>query len=109
MTKDPFSALADPSRRKMIGLLATNGRMTMGTMAQQFPDMSRIGVSKHVHYLADCGVVHLQAQGRETWLHLQAEALLEVQDWLQQYEQFWKTSLTKLGQYLDEQPDAPPA
>ena len=69
MRRDVFQAIADPTRRALIGLIAL-GAMTPNAMAEHF-DISRQAVSKHLRVLAECDLVRQEQQGREIYYHLQ--------------------------------------
>ncbi|HLA83019.1 MAG TPA: metalloregulator ArsR/SmtB family transcription factor [Thermoleophilia bacterium] len=102
MTKDPlsvtFSALADPTRRKILARLA-DGELSVTELAQPFK-MTMPAVSKHLKVLERAGLV---VRGREAQLRparLQAEPLREVADWVEDYRRIWEESLGKLDAYL---------
>ena len=91
---DIFQAIADPSRRKMLRLLADK-EMPVTVISNHFP-MSRTAVSKHLQVLMESNLVSVTKVGREKRYKLQAEALLELKQWLSFYEQFWDNKLEKL-------------
>ena len=102
MTKDPlsvtFSALADPTRRKILARLA-DGELSVTELAQPFK-MTMPAVSKHLKVLERAGLV---VRGREAQLRparLQAEPLREVADWVEDYRRIWEESLGRLDAYL---------
>lgn len=90
---DVFQAIADPTRRKVLQLLA-NKNQSIAEIASQF-DISRTAIVKHLNILADAGLVQGEKQGKEKIFHLQTEPLKDVKDWLSYYEQFWHNKLTK--------------
>jgi DNA-binding transcriptional ArsR family regulator len=95
-----LSALADPTRRAILARLAT-GEATVGELAEPFP-ISLPGISKHLKVLERAGLI---ARGRTAqWrpCRLEAAALKEVADWVENYRQFWEASLDRLDQYLKE-------
>lgn len=96
---DVFDAIADPTRRKMLELLADK-EMAIATIAESFP-ISRTAVNKHLHILADAGLVSHQKIGRETRYKLQPEALVELKQWLAFFEQYWDEKLSSLKEYLE--------
>ncbi len=102
MSKDVFLAIADPTRRKILGLLSAND-MTVNSLAKHFP-VSRPAISKHLKVLNQAGLVTEQKIGRERYYHLQPEPLIVVYDWIMTYEKFWKERLAKLKTYLDKNP-----
>jgi DNA-binding transcriptional ArsR family regulator len=96
---DVFQAIADPTRRKVLRLLAKR-EMPIVTIAEHFP-ISRTAVNKHLHVLSDAGLVSKTKVGRETRYKLCPEPLLEVKDWLAHYEQFWDNKLAALRNYVE--------
>ena len=93
-----FSALADPTRRKILELLA-NGEMTVTRLAEPF-DMTMPAISKHLKVLERAGLI---VRGREAqWrpAKLQARPLKEALDWVEQYRENWEESFDRLGAYL---------
>ncbi len=95
-----FRAIADPTRREILGILS-GGRQTVGTIAANFR-MSRPAVSKHLRSLRSAGLVTTHKQGTTTVCGLNAKPLRAVNDWLQDYESFWKDSLLRLKKYVEE-------
>ncbi|HET7464998.1 MAG TPA: metalloregulator ArsR/SmtB family transcription factor [Longimicrobium sp.] len=95
-----FAALADPTRRAILGRLA-RGEATVTELAQPF-DMSMPAISKHLKVLERAGLIERgrEAQWRPCRLH--AEPLREADDWIEQYRRFWEESFDKLGEYLRE-------
>ena len=98
MLNQVYGALADPTRRSIVGILA-EGELNVGTLAERFP-MSLNGISKHVKVLERAGLVERSVQGREHRLRLNAEPLREASMWLEHYRAFWETRLTALETYL---------
>jgi DNA-binding transcriptional ArsR family regulator len=98
MRRDVFQAIADPTRREIISMLAQNPQ-NINTIADRFPT-SRVAISKHLKILAECGLVIVQQQGRERICEAQPEKLREVADWVEQYRQFWNEKLDSLEKYL---------
>ena len=95
-----FRAIADPTRREILGILS-GGRQTVGTIAANFR-MSRPAVSKHLRSLHSAGLVTTHKQGTTTLCGLNAKPLRAVDDWLQDYESFWRDSLQSLKKYIEE-------
>lgn len=93
-----YGALADPTRRAIIGFLA-EGEINVGTLAERFP-ISLNGVSKHVKVLERAGLVERTVRGREHRLRLNAEPLREASDWLEHYRTFWDSRLGALEAFL---------
>jgi DNA-binding transcriptional ArsR family regulator len=96
-----YGAIADPTRRAILGLLA-RGEVNVGSLADQFP-ISLNGVSKHVKVLERAGLVERSVRGREHWLRLQAEPLREAARWLAHYRAFWDSRLDALETLLVRQ------
>ncbi len=94
-----FRALADPTRREILGLLR-DGRKTVGEIAQDFP-VSRPAISKHLRALRLANLVVTRRHGRTCFCSLNSEPLLAVDDWLRDYRTFWAASLRKLRAYVE--------
>jgi DNA-binding transcriptional ArsR family regulator len=95
-----FRAVADPTRREILGILRT-GRQTVGGIARNFR-MSRPAISKHIHQLHKAGLVETRSEGTTTVCSLNAKPLREINTWLREYEAFWSASLESLKKYLEE-------
>jgi DNA-binding transcriptional ArsR family regulator len=93
-----YGAIADPTRRAMLGILA-GGEVNVGMLAQRFP-ISFNGVSKHIKVLEQAGLVRRSVRGREHWLTLRPTPLREASRWLEHYHQFWDTRLGALENFL---------
>jgi DNA-binding transcriptional ArsR family regulator len=93
-----YGAIADPTRRAMLGILA-GGEVNVGMLAQRFP-ISFNGVSKHVKVLEQAGLVRRNVRGREHWLGLRPAPLREATRWLEHYREFWDTRLDALEDFL---------
>ncbi len=93
-----FHALADPTRRAMLGRLAER-ELTIGELADPF-NMSFAGASKHVRVLENAGLVTRTIQGRTHLCRLQAAQLAEANAWLRRYERFWNAKLDRLEALL---------
>lgn len=98
MRRDVFQAIADPTRRKIIGLLANN-TLTLNGVAENF-DISRPAISKHIKILTECGLVAITRQGRERYCDVNLNRLKEVNDWVSQYRAFWSKKLDALEDFL---------
>ncbi|PHR92117.1 MAG: transcriptional regulator [Robiginitomaculum sp.] len=96
-----FRALADPTRRTIIGLLADRS-LTVTQVASHF-DMSRPAVAKHLGILQDGDIICVKAQGRERVNSLQPMALKSVSDWLSHYNHFWDEKLSNLKSAIETQ------
>jgi DNA-binding transcriptional ArsR family regulator len=98
MRRDVFQAIADPTRREIIGLLA-NKTLTLNGVAENFA-VSRPAISKHIKILTQCGLVVIRQQGRERYCQVDFNKLKEVSDWVTQYRNFWNQQLDRLGDFL---------
>ncbi|MBC6992159.1 ArsR/SmtB family transcription factor [Hymenobacter sp. BT491] len=98
MRRDIFQAIADPTRRAIIALIALQA-MTPNTLAEHF-QTSRQAVSKHLRVLTECELVTQQQHGREIYYSLQLERLQEVDHWLSDYRKLWETRFKQLDQVL---------
>jgi len=101
MNRDIFKAIADPTRREIINLIAHQS-MNLNAVADNF-DMSRPAVSKHIKILTSCGLLVIKQQGRERFCHADLRQLKEVTDWAEQYRRFWSQKLDALGQFLHQE------
>jgi DNA-binding transcriptional ArsR family regulator len=98
--RDVFQAIADPTRREIIGLIAKQP-LNLNSVAERF-DMSRQAVSLHIKILEECGLIMLKQQGRERLCGARLEALAEVSAWVEQYKQHFEDKLDSLERYLDK-------
>ena len=101
MRRDVFQAIADPTRREIINLLAHKS-LHLNAVAERF-DISRPAISKHIKILTECGLVQIRQQGRERYCEAQLSALREVATWAEQYRAFWNTKLHALGAFLESE------
>ena len=101
MRRDVFQAIADPTRREIIGLLA-NKTLTLNGVAENF-EISRPAISKHIKILTECGLVVIKQQGRERYCQVDFNKLKEVSDWITQYHNFWNQKLDALVKLIDGQ------
>ena len=97
--RDVFQAIADPTRRAIIGMIA-QGPTNVNTIAEQF-DISRQAISLHLKILAECDLLSVKQQGRERICEAKLEKLREVNEWVAQYKQFWAQKLDALESYLN--------
>ncbi|MCD6066964.1 MAG: transcriptional regulator [Bacteroidetes bacterium] len=96
--RDVFQAIADPTRRAILGLLAIQS-LTLNAVAENF-NISRPAVSKHVKVLTECGLIEINQQGRERYCEAKLDKLNEVSEWVEQYRRFWESKLDALEEYL---------
>jgi DNA-binding transcriptional ArsR family regulator len=99
MRRDVFQAIADPTRREIINLIAHKS-LNLNAVAENF-DVSRPAISKHIKILTECGLITIKQQGRERYCEARLEKLNEVSDWVEQYRKFWNARLDALEGYLD--------
>lgn len=97
---DTFTALADPTRRRIIETLAI-GETSFGELADRF-EMSRPAVSQHLKVLKDAGIVASRADAQRRIYRLSDEGLDEVETWLGKVREYWTQRLDKLERLLDE-------
>lgn len=95
-----FKAIADPTRREILGLLRRGGQ-TVGTIAANFRT-SRPAISKHLRLLRSAGLVATRKNGAATICRLNASPLRAVNDWLRDYHEFWDRNLRNLKKYVEE-------
>lgn len=99
--RDVYVAIADPTRRKLLRLLADAEELPLHELTVQF-QMGRTAVSKHLAILKEAGLVADRKVGRESRYRLNASPLKEIQDWVSFYEGFWKERIGKLNLLLEE-------
>ncbi len=97
--RDVFQAIADPTRRAIIGMIAKEPT-NVNTLAEQF-NVTRQAISLHLKILAECGLLSVKQQGRERICEAKLEKLREVNAWVEQYKQFWTQKLDALESYLN--------
>jgi len=96
-TDDLFRGLADPTRRRILDLLAECGTLTVSQLAAEFPDLVASGISKHLMVLRAAGLVTATRQGRQQIYQINANALAEaLAPWLAKYEPYWADALERL-------------
>lgn len=96
--RDIFQAVADPTRRAIIVLLAM-GAMTPNALAEHF-DSSRQAVSKHLKILTECELLKQEQQGREIYYHLDIDKMKEIDQWISQFRKIWESKFDQLDQLL---------
>jgi DNA-binding transcriptional ArsR family regulator len=100
MRRDVFQAIADPTRREIINLLAQQS-LNLNAVAENF-DISRPAISKHIKILAECGLLVIRQEGRERYCEAQLHKLEEVSAWTEQYSRFWTMKLNNLKNFLEK-------
>ena len=98
---DPFVALADPTRRRLLELLR-DGERSVQDLAGDF-DVTRSAISQHLRVLRDTDLVEEHRMGRHRFYRIRAAALREVFAWIKQYEQFWDERIDRLQDALNEE------
>lgn len=100
---DVFQAIADPTRRSLLTLLADQ-EMPIVAIAEYFP-ISRTAVNKHLQVLSEAGLVSSQKIGRETRYKLNPDPLVELKEWLAFFERYWDERLSALKEYVESDND----
>ncbi|MGK6350159.1 ArsR/SmtB family transcription factor [Parapedobacter sp. DT-150] len=98
MKQDLFQAIADPTRRAILTLLAMQA-LTPNAMAEKF-DMSRQAVSKHIKVLQACELIKPEQSGREIYYHFNPKKIQEIDNWLSQLRKMWETQFNQLDNVL---------
>lgn len=98
MKRDVFQAIADPTRRAIIALIALKA-MTPNAIAEHF-DTSRQAVSKHLRILTECELVTPEQRGREIYYSLEIEKMKEIDRWMAQYRKIWESRFEQLDDVL---------
>lgn len=98
MRRDIFQAIADPTRRAIITLIALQA-MTPNAIAEHF-DSTRQAISKHLRILTECELVKQEYQGREILYSLEIEKMKEIDKWLDQFRKIWETRFDQLDKVL---------
>jgi len=98
MRRDVFQAIADPTRRAIITLIALQS-MTPNALAEHF-DTTRQAVSKHLRILTECEIVKQEHQGREIYYKLEIEKMKEIDKWLNQFRKIWEIQFNQLDTVL---------
>ena len=100
MRRDVFQAIADPTRREIISMIAHHS-LHLNSVAEKF-DMSRPAISKHIKILTECGLITIKQHGRHRYCEAKLEKLNEASGWVEQYRKFWTQKLDALETYLNE-------
>lgn len=98
MRRDVFQAIADPTRRAIIALVALQA-MTPNALAENF-NITRQAVSKHLRILIECELVKQEQQGREIYYALEIDKMKEIDRWLEQFRKIWETRFDQLDNLL---------
>ena len=100
--RDVYSAVADPTRRRLLRLLAETDELPLHEMTARFP-VGRTAVSKHLAVLKEAGLVVDRKVGRETLYRLNPAPLREIQEWVSFYDRFWTERIDRLKGLLEEE------
>lgn len=96
-TDELFRILGDPTRRRMLDLLAEREPMTVTELSAQFPDLVRSGISKHLMALRESGLVYATRHGREQHYRINQETVSQLlRPWVRRYEKYWDQRLENL-------------
>lgn len=98
MKRDVFQAIADPTRRAILVLIAAQA-MTPNALAEKF-DTTRQAVSKHIKILNECDLLLQHKEGREIYYKLKIEKMKQVDEWLEQFRKLWETRFAQLDDVL---------
>ncbi|MBO9640518.1 ArsR/SmtB family transcription factor [Siphonobacter aquaeclarae] len=98
MRRDIFQAIADPTRRAIIALIALQA-MTPNAIAEHF-DSSRQAISKHLRILTECELLQQEQQGREIYYLLKVDKMKEIDQWLEQFRKIWESRFSQLDDLL---------
>lgn len=98
--RDVYQAIADPTRRAIIGMLAEQPQ-NVNAIAEHF-DVTRQAISLHVKILSDCGLIFIRKEGRENICEARLDSLSEVSVWVEQYKKHWESKLDSLETYLEQ-------
>jgi DNA-binding transcriptional ArsR family regulator len=99
MRRDVFQAIADPTRREILNMIAENP-LNVTAVVEKF-DVSRTAIYKHIKILIECGLVDMKQKGRERFCEAKLEKLNEVSKWVEQYRGFWTGKLDSLETFLN--------
>ena len=100
MRRDVFQAIADPTRREIIRLIAQKP-LPLNSIAENF-EVSRPAISKHIRILTECGIVMIHTRGRQRYCEAQLQKLTEVSQWVDYFKTYWTQKLDALGEFLEK-------
>ncbi len=98
MRRDIFQAIADPTRRAILVLIAVHA-MTPNAIAEHF-DTSRQAVSKHLRILTECELIKQEHKGREIYYQIEIDKMKEIDKWLEQFRKIWENRFDNLDKLL---------
>jgi DNA-binding transcriptional ArsR family regulator len=99
MRRDAFQAIADPTRREILNLLA-HQTLNVNTVTENF-NVSRTAIYKQIKILTECGLVTITQYGRERFCEANLDKLKEVYDWTEKYRDLWEKRLDSLEKYIE--------
>ncbi len=105
MRRDVFQAIADPTRRDIINLIAYKP-LNLNSIADNF-EVSRPAISQHIKILMECGLIEMKKQGRERYCEAKLEQLNEVSQWIEQYRKLWADKFDRIDEILEELKNKP--
>jgi DNA-binding transcriptional ArsR family regulator len=100
MRRDVFQAIADPTRREIINMIAYKP-LNINTVTENF-DVSRAAIYKHIKILTECGLINVKQKGRERFCEAKLQKLNEVSTWIEQYRKQWEERFDSLEIYLQQ-------
>jgi DNA-binding transcriptional ArsR family regulator len=98
LRRDPFQAIADPTRRAILVLLASQA-MSAGAIAENF-EVARPTISKHMQILNECDLISSNQKGREIYYELKVDKMKEIDTWLTQFRKIWEDRYNQLDNLL---------
>jgi len=98
--RDVFQAIADPTRREIINMLAYQP-MNLNSIADKF-QISRPAISQQIKILAECGLLNIKQVGRERYCEARLDQLNEVSQWVEQYRKIWEDKYSRLDNILEK-------
>ncbi len=106
MVDDAFRILADPTRRKIMDLLAEQGELTVGQLAAEFPELVSSGISKHLMAMRASGMVTSTKRGRNQYYRIDGDAFsASLGPWIARYEKYWDGQLATLKELAESGQD----
>jgi DNA-binding transcriptional ArsR family regulator len=105
MRRDVFQAIADPTRRDIINLIAYKP-LNLNSIADNF-EVSRPAISQHIKILMECGLIEMKKQGRERYCEAKLGQLNEVSQWIEQYRKLWADKFDRMDEILEELKNKP--
>ena len=100
MRRDVFQAIADPTRREIINLIAFQS-LNLNAIAEKF-DVSRPAISQHIKILTECGLIIIKKNGRERYCEARLKSLSEVSDWMEPFRKLWTERFESFDNVLNE-------